>query len=239
MFDVEHRRRTSGRGLQRLFQLSDVAEDLQELCQLLPVNVSADRLKTIPERHPRLDGERHRAARLARTFPALPGPGLPDGELASGSATTSRRSDFETMSDVEHSSLTRWGRELSFSVLVTVEPSLTGMEAAVREQLGGARAELDALAEAGGLDPLRLPEAFGGMGQLYLAYDLVEPAVACLRNAHALAPGDFRWLYYLGVVYQTEPSRARTRPSSYVLTKPSATRTGPLSFIRTSSPRSA
>ena len=39
--------------------------------------------------------------------------------------------------------------------------------------------------------------AYGEMGRLYHAYDLLESAEACYRNAQALAPSEFRWSYLL------------------------------------------
>ena len=65
-------------------------------------------------------------------------------------------------------------------------PSLVGMEAAVQEQLRGARADLDA-AIAEGPDRVPLARAFGDVGRLYLAYDLVEPAAATLKAGTDLA----------------------------------------------------
>jgi tetratricopeptide (TPR) repeat protein len=79
---------------------------------------------------------------------------------------------------------------------------LTTADPLVREQILVARERLEALveqeAEAG-----RLASAFGEMGQIYHAYDLLEPAAASYRNANRSAPG-YRWLYYLGLVYERE-----------------------------------
>ena len=83
-------------------------------------------------------------------------------------------------------------------------PSLVGMEASVQAQLSAGLADLRALRDRPGVSEPELAEAFGGMGQIYLAYDLVAPAEACLRNAHQLAPADFRWPYLLGAMYQNE-----------------------------------
>jgi tetratricopeptide (TPR) repeat protein len=43
---------------------------------------------------------------------------------------------------------------------------------------------------------------FGTAARHYQAYAMFGPAEACYRNAAALAPGDFRWPYLLGVVLQ-------------------------------------
>ncbi|MCE2559847.1 MAG: tetratricopeptide repeat protein, partial [Acidobacteria bacterium] len=42
--------------------------------------------------------------------------------------------------------------------------------------------------------------AFGELGRLYQAHRLLEPALACYREAHALDPESFAWAYYLGVL---------------------------------------
>ncbi len=92
------------------------------------------------------------------------------------------------------------------------DPSLLGMEAAVQEQLSEGLAELRSLI-AGGESDAELAEAYGGMGQIYLAYDLVAPAEPCLRNAHRLAPRDFRWPYLLGALFQTARRLDQAVPS--------------------------
>jgi len=83
------------------------------------------------------------------------------------------------------------------------EPQLERVDPAVREQLEKERNELDQLLDEGAGEK-RVAAALGRMGQLYHAYDLLEPAAACYRNARQLAPGSFRWFYYLGAVYQRQ-----------------------------------
>lgn len=83
------------------------------------------------------------------------------------------------------------------------EPDLEGVEAEVVRQIRAARAEL-----AKSLGPEVAPEvrseAYGELGRVYHAYGLAEPAEAAYRDAHALAPGDFRWIYYLGYLLEGE-----------------------------------
>jgi tetratricopeptide (TPR) repeat protein len=55
--------------------------------------------------------------------------------------------------------------------------------------------------------------AYGELGQLYLAYDLVRPAESCLINAQALDGEDFHWPYLLGTLYQNERRLDRARES--------------------------
>ena len=83
------------------------------------------------------------------------------------------------------------------------DPSLEGMEPKVREQLRTALDEVRRLRRSS-WTPEQLGNAYGELGRLYLAYDLTEPAAACLRNAARLASGDLRWTYLLGTVAQTE-----------------------------------
>ncbi len=83
-------------------------------------------------------------------------------------------------------------------------PELSNREPAERRQIEETRAALDALLESDSVEPAALARAFGGVGRLYLLYDLVDPALPALANAAALAPEEHAWTYYLGVVHQRE-----------------------------------
>lgn len=78
------------------------------------------------------------------------------------------------------------------------------MEEAVQEQLRQGRQELETLAADPDVEPKKLAETYGELGQLYLAYDLGRAAEACLHNASVLAPEEFRWHYLLATRYQQE-----------------------------------
>lgn len=80
-------------------------------------------------------------------------------------------------------------------------PDLARSAPEVRAQLEDARRRLDETL-IGGTDGAARAEAFGAMGRLYHAYDLLEPAEVCYRNALALAPRERSWQYYLGLVAQ-------------------------------------
>ncbi len=87
--------------------------------------------------------------------------------------------------------------------LVTVpEPPLAKAEEAVRTQLTESRKRLDELRAQSDLAPDQLGEAFGEMGMLYLNYGFLAAAQACFANAHGLRLNDYRWTYYLGVLFQ-------------------------------------
>ena len=83
------------------------------------------------------------------------------------------------------------------------DPSLEGMEPKVREQLRTTLDEVRRLRRSSST-PTELGNAYGELGRLYLAYDLTEPAAACLRNASRLADRDLRWAYLLGTIAQAE-----------------------------------
>lgn len=86
------------------------------------------------------------------------------------------------------------------TLLQVPAPPVAGMEEAVRHQLEDTLETLRSLGDEEGVPAGELAEAFGETGRLLLAYDLVDSAEACFRNAHALDPEDFRWPYLLGAV---------------------------------------
>ncbi len=94
------------------------------------------------------------------------------------------------------------GGDVPVADLEPVEhPDLAAVEDVARRQLGEAQQALDAeLARRS--DRRRLADAFGNMGELYHAYELLPTAAACYRNARVLDPESFLWSYYLGALYQ-------------------------------------
>ena len=81
-------------------------------------------------------------------------------------------------------------------------PNLSAMEESVRKQLEDFQAELKALIQSPGTPSRRLAQAYGRMGNLYHTYVLWEAGETCYRNALQLAPQDFRWAYYLALLYE-------------------------------------
>lgn len=81
------------------------------------------------------------------------------------------------------------------------EVDLRGVDDAVRDQIAEQRKLLDNALAAGATTANsagQLGLLFGEAGQLYLVYDLLPPARACLTNAAELQPRNFRWRYLLG-----------------------------------------
>ncbi len=81
------------------------------------------------------------------------------------------------------------------------EPTLEGVEDAVRTQLVERRRTAAEWIAAGELTDSEVADAYGGLGQLYFAYDIMDAAEPCLLNARNLDPGGFRWRYLLGALF--------------------------------------
>ena len=82
--------------------------------------------------------------------------------------------------------------------------AMEGMEPAVREQIETQRNRLASLAQAASVAGPQLGQAYGELGQLYLLYDLSEPAVVALGNATVLDAKQPRWPYLLGSLHELE-----------------------------------
>jgi tetratricopeptide (TPR) repeat protein len=85
-------------------------------------------------------------------------------------------------------------------------PEISGLDPQVQEQLRDAHA---ALLETGGAGTAS-GDQYGRMGMLFSAYGLSEAAEVSYLNARLLSPGEFRWVYYLALLYEetTQPERA-------------------------------
>ena len=79
-------------------------------------------------------------------------------------------------------------------------PDVAGFEPSVRAAITNARATFDRVA-AEKPDNTRLADAYGGLAMTYHAQDLVAPAASAYANARVLAPGDKRWAYLQGHLF--------------------------------------
>ncbi len=79
-------------------------------------------------------------------------------------------------------------------------PELAELDPPLAGELEARRAGLDALLADREASIAEKAQAFGSLGRLYQAHRLLEPALACYREAHALDPESFAWAYYLGVL---------------------------------------
>ncbi len=83
-------------------------------------------------------------------------------------------------------------------------PQLSRLEPAAGEQILEARKRLESMAQARDVTGEKLSQAYGEMGKLYHVQDFLGAAQACYLNAQLLAPGAFRWSYYLGPIYKNK-----------------------------------
>ncbi|HKU26026.1 MAG TPA: tetratricopeptide repeat protein, partial [Candidatus Sulfotelmatobacter sp.] len=82
-------------------------------------------------------------------------------------------------------------------------PSLSTVDPPVQEQIKDAQAGLaSVMSQQPGASNSKKADAFGTLGETYQAYEFVDAAVACYRNAMSLDPQAFRWPYYLGYLHQ-------------------------------------
>lgn len=79
-------------------------------------------------------------------------------------------------------------------------PDATGFEPSVRSAVTNARAAFERVA-ADKPDRARFAEAYGELAMTYHAQDLVAPAAIAYANARVLAPGDKRWAYLQGHLF--------------------------------------
>ncbi len=83
------------------------------------------------------------------------------------------------------------------------EPDLSGADEAVREQIASGRAKVRAFRESDSGSE-ELAQALGDLGLLYFTYTFIDAAEVCFTNARTLAPGDHRWPYLLGYLFNME-----------------------------------
>ena len=89
---------------------------------------------------------------------------------------------------------------LRSQLVPVVEPDLAGLDEAVAAQLAEARRGMEAVLAEPDTDAKSLAAAYGTLGQLYHAYELLDVAADCYMNASYLAPQDFWWPHLLADV---------------------------------------
>lgn len=76
-------------------------------------------------------------------------------------------------------------------------PDVSKAGPSVQKQLRDGHAALKAKTDTPGISDADLGAAYGDMGMLLMAAEFRDGAEGAFQNAQALAPGDFRWPYYL------------------------------------------
>ena len=79
-------------------------------------------------------------------------------------------------------------------------PDLSAMDETARAKIESMQASLEGLQGREDVRQSELAEAFGHLGQLLHAYRLLDSAEQCYDQSRQLAPRDYRWAYYLGLV---------------------------------------
>lgn len=79
-------------------------------------------------------------------------------------------------------------------------PNLSALQPAPRQKIETLQESLAASIASEGTDALEVQEGFGFLGQMFHAFELLDAAEVCYRNAATLAPEDMRWAYYRGLV---------------------------------------
>lgn len=82
-------------------------------------------------------------------------------------------------------------------------PDLSAMEEGVRRSVEAMQGALRQAVERD-VAPAELAEGFAQLGYRYLAFELLDAAESVFATARELAPEDFRWPYYLGIVEQSK-----------------------------------
>src|SRR5688572_20722400 len=81
-------------------------------------------------------------------------------------------------------------------------PDLSRADEAVQVQARELHAALLEKTKSG-VKGTELGDAYGELGMLLHAAEYFDSAEPCYRNAQTLTPGDARWPYYLGLLYQS------------------------------------
>ena len=88
------------------------------------------------------------------------------------------------------------------SVHLPTPTQFAQMESAVRDHLQTLQTSAATWLQETRNSARGLSEVYGLLGRVYQAYSLLPTAEAAYRNAHQLAPQEYRWAYLLGSVCQ-------------------------------------
>ncbi len=83
-------------------------------------------------------------------------------------------------------------------------PDLSALSETARSKIETMQSTLAGMSSAGLERADELKEGFGLLGQLFHAFDLLDSAAVCYRNAISLAPDDPRWPYYQALVFNSQ-----------------------------------
>lgn len=87
-------------------------------------------------------------------------------------------------------------------------PEIAGSEQGLRDRVRTSYASLAAIRDSAAL-PADLAAAYGEVGKLLVAAELLDHAEPYLVNAHTLAPGEMAWPYYLAHLHRLRNDREK------------------------------
>ena len=88
-------------------------------------------------------------------------------------------------------------------VLLAVSfPRTAGADRDAEQQLRDGYDALTAITDSANASPAELSTAYGELGKLFMAAELLDSAEPCILNASTLLPEDPRWTYYLAHLYR-------------------------------------
>ena len=86
--------------------------------------------------------------------------------------------------------------QVAIALETVPEPKVDGLAEPVRSAINDARVAVEELEDGAQAD---LAAAYGVLGMIYHAHELMDAAASAYRNAEQLAPYDARWSYLLGI----------------------------------------
>lgn len=96
------------------------------------------------------------------------------------------------------------GQAIKHDSLNIPRPDLSAMEETARTKIESMQETLKTLMQRSDIQSSELAEAFGHLGQLFHAYRLLDSAEESYQITRDLAPNDYRWSYYAGLVQHAE-----------------------------------
>ena len=92
-------------------------------------------------------------------------------------------------------------------------PDLSHVSESVKAQLQDAYASLTRTTQDRAAGTTQRSDAYGRMGMFLMAAEFRDEAEVCFLDAQSLAPGDFRWPYYLGHLHKAKGDAAESAAS--------------------------
>lgn len=134
--------------------------------------------------------------------PSLGAAAAAQEEAAQEAAAQKEATETAETAETEGRWITGGATDEGFDIAPIPLPNFEGLENTVRQQLEKLSQALEDAILKGEMSRNGLGELYGETGQVFHAYEFLDAAAPCYRNAGLLLPGDPRWPHLLGYVYQ-------------------------------------